>query len=67
MLRIRASKLTLGYGQKKVLRKIDLSIKKGEFISIIRQSGVGKSTLLMGLNATTEILAGRTINRAVRH
>ena len=30
----------------------------GEFISIIGPSGVGKSTLLMGMNATTSILDG---------
>jgi phosphonate transport system ATP-binding protein len=35
-----------------------LTIGKGEFLSIIGPSGVGKSTLLMGLNATTSILEG---------
>ncbi len=56
---IMAENLTLGYSRKKVIQGIDLSIKKGEFLSIIGPSGVGKSTFLMGLNATTSIIDGR--------
>jgi phosphonate transport system ATP-binding protein len=59
MEQIRAEKLTLGYGKKDVVKGIDLNISKGEFLSIIGPSGVGKSTLLMGFNATTSILSGR--------
>lgn len=58
MGQIIASNLTLGYRRKKVLQGIDLSIDKGEFLSIIGPSGVGKSTFLMGLNATTTVLDG---------
>ena len=56
---IKAENLTLGYSRKKIIQGIDLSIKKGEFLSIIGPSGVGKSTFLMGLNATTSIIDGR--------
>jgi phosphonate transport system ATP-binding protein len=59
MGQITAERLTLGYQRKKVIQGIDLKINKGEFLSIIGPSGVGKSTFLMGLNATTSILDGR--------
>ncbi len=58
MDQICAKKLTLGYGRKDVVKAVDLTIRKGEFLSIIGPSGVGKSTLLMGINATTSILGG---------
>jgi lipoprotein-releasing system ATP-binding protein len=34
------------YGNQKILDKISLNIKKGEFISIVGSSGAGKTTLL---------------------
>ena len=37
---------TVGYGQAKVINKINLKIETGERIALIGESGVGKSTLL---------------------
>lgn len=59
MVQIDAQKLTLGYGHKEVVSQVEFKVKQGEFISIIGPSGVGKSTLLMGLNGTTSILGGQ--------
>ena len=56
---IKAENLTLGYSRKKVVQGINLNVRKGEFLSIIGPSGVGKSTFLMGLNATTSIIDGQ--------
>jgi phosphonate transport system ATP-binding protein len=70
---ISAVGVKLGYGNKVVLADIDLQIAKGEFISIIGPSGVGKSTLLMAINGNVKIFGGemdvlshnlRTINNA---
>lgn len=38
------------YGQKEILRDINLSVKEGEYVSIIGPNGAGKSTLLKCLN-----------------
>jgi ABC-type lipoprotein export system ATPase subunit len=35
-----------GYGRSYVLRRINLDIKEGEFLTIMGPSGAGKSTLL---------------------
>jgi len=43
---IEARGITKSYGKKDVLKGIDLQVNKGEIISIVGRSGVGKSTLL---------------------
>ncbi len=35
-----------GYGQTFVLRRIDIDIAEGEFVTVMGPSGAGKSTLL---------------------
>ncbi len=47
---IRIEHLKKSFGQNDVLKDIDLSVRKGEVVSIIGSSGSGKSTLLRCIN-----------------
>lgn len=47
---IRIQKLSMQFGEKEVLKNIDLVIYKGEIFALIGPSGVGKTTLLRILN-----------------
>jgi len=49
------------YGELHVLKGIDLTVKKGEVISIIGSSGSGKSTLLYCINALEPIQGGQIL------
>ena len=49
------------YGDTKVLKNINISVKKGEVVVIIGPSGCGKSTLLRCLNGLEEIQEGEVL------
>jgi len=49
------------FGDLEVLKGIDLTVKKGEVISVIGASGSGKSTLLYCINAIEKIQQGKII------
>jgi phosphonate transport system ATP-binding protein len=55
---IKMKNLTLGYKKEKILKNIDLKIKKGEFVGIIGPSGAGKSTLLMSVVGGIKVFDG---------
>ncbi len=49
------------FGSLKVLKGIDLEVKKGEVVSVIGGSGSGKSTLLYCINAIEKIQQGKIL------
>jgi phosphonate transport system ATP-binding protein len=55
---IKMKNLTLGYKKEKILDKLNLKIKEGEFIGIIGPSGAGKSTLLMSVVGGIKVFNG---------
>ena len=50
--------LAIGYKDKIILKDIDLSFKKGEFISLLGPNGAGKTTLLRTLSRHLDLLSG---------
>jgi iron complex transport system ATP-binding protein len=59
---LKTVKLAIGYAQKKkekiILSNINLSIKKGNFISVLGKNGIGKSTLLRTLAKVQKPISG---------
>ena len=51
---IKANNIQKSYGDLRVLKGVNLEIKKGEFISIVGASGAGKTTLLQILGTLDE-------------
>lgn len=68
MLALDCHQLTKAYGQRTVLRPLDLQLAAGEYVAIMGESGVGKSTLLnmiAGLDAPDSgslVIAGKRLD-----
>lgn len=62
------AQLSFSYGNREVLRGIDLSIGRGDFVGVIGPNGVGKSTLLHLMSGWLKPRAGSVAykGRAVR-
>ncbi|WP_084495949.1 ABC transporter ATP-binding protein [Nocardia shimofusensis] len=55
---VRIRELSRGFGDRTVLRDIDLEIARGEFVALLGRSGSGKSTLLRALAELDENVTG---------
>lgn len=56
---LRTENVEIGYGKKTIVRDIDITIHKGEWISIIGENGSGKSTFLKSLIRLEPLQKGR--------
>ena len=61
MAKIELKNLTKSYGAVQVIKGIDLTIEKGEFMVFVGPSGCGKSTLLRLISGLEEITTGDMI------
>jgi ABC-type phosphate/phosphonate transport system ATPase subunit/Tfp pilus assembly protein PilF len=55
---IKINNAVIGYKDKEILKTINLSINKGEFIGVIGPSGAGKTTLLRLITKKADIISG---------
>ena len=62
---IKIEHLKKNFGKNEVLRDIDLSVDKGEVVTIIGSSGSGKSTLLRCINLLEKPSGGSCIGEKV--
>lgn len=54
--------VSVSYGERTILRNINLEIQKGEFIFLIGASGSGKTTLIKALLGAKELKSGRILD-----
>jgi zinc transport system ATP-binding protein len=55
---IRARGVTLGYGRRVILRRLDFTIERGDFLGVMGPNGSGKTTLLKALLGLLRPLEG---------
>ena len=60
-MKLTATDLTLGYGDKAVVEGVSLTIERGEMVAIVGPNGSGKSTLLRGLSRLLKPSRGRVL------
>ena len=60
---IEVQNLCVGYGNKEVLRNVNLSLSKNEIVTIVGPNGSGKTTLFKSIIASTPISSGKVLIR----
>ena len=55
---LRLEKVSVGYGERVLLREVSLSIRQGERIALIGENGTGKSTLIKTIIGSAAAVGG---------
>jgi NitT/TauT family transport system ATP-binding protein len=58
---LRLEQVSTGYGERNVLRGLDLEVRPGEFLVLVGPSGCGKSTLLRSVAGLHTVQSGRLL------
>jgi iron complex transport system ATP-binding protein len=58
MIVLEGKELEISYGERTIVRDLDIEIEKGEVYTIIGPNGCGKSTLLKGLSRCKKLDKG---------
>ena len=58
--------LTKSFGEKQVLKDINLTIPAGQFVAIVGKSGCGKSTLLRIIANLEQKTAGESLKNGIQ-
>lgn len=59
--------LTIGYGDRAVVRDIDLAVRPGEAVAVVGANGSGKTTLVRGLLGLAQLQKGSLDLFGIRH
>ena len=64
-LKMRASELTVSYGEKVAIRDVGIDVHANQVLALIGPSGCGKSTFLRSLNRMNDTVAGAVVKGQV--
>ncbi len=61
MVNLAVKKMYAGYGQKEVLKNINMTVKHGDFLGVIGPNGCGKSTLIRAITGVVDTYKGNIL------
>jgi zinc transport system ATP-binding protein len=58
---VQLSGVSIGYGERAVVRDVDLTVRRGDVLAVLGANGSGKTTLVRGLLGLATVLAGEAL------